>query len=48
MNFQSCSTVSDDVNNQCIKNSLSLKAQQQKQDEIKKTKLVYQLKEIRQ
>ena len=47
-NFQSCDTVSDDVNNQINKSSLSLEVQQQEQGEIKKAKLVCQLKEIRQ
>ena len=47
-NFRNCDTVSDDVNNQCNKSSLSLEGQQQEQEEIKKANLDRQLKEIRQ
>lgn len=48
VNFHNCDTVSDEVNNQCIKSNLTLKEQQQEQEEIKKAKLVCQLKEIHQ
>ena len=47
-NFQNCDTVSDDVNNQCNKSSLSYERQQQEQEEIKKANLDRQLQEIRQ